>query len=58
MPLSLVDWLPEDHLAWFILDLAGELDLAELCLAASRWPGWGAVSLRDDAGCVVLRLLG
>lgn len=30
MPPSLSDWLPEDHLAWFVLDLVAELDLAEL----------------------------
>src|SRR5215211_4123308 len=29
MPPSLRDWLPADHLAWFVLDAVGELDLAE-----------------------------
>ncbi len=28
MPPSVVDWLSEDHLAWFVLDVIGELDLA------------------------------
>lgn len=28
MPPSLVDWLPEDHLAWFVLDVVAELDLS------------------------------
>jgi len=28
MPPSLSDWLPEDHLAWFIVDVVAELDLA------------------------------
>ena len=28
MPPSLADWLPEDHLAWFVLDVVGELDLS------------------------------
>jgi transposase len=29
MPPSLSEWLPEDHLAWFVLDVVAELDLAE-----------------------------
>jgi transposase len=28
MPPSVVDWLPEDHLAFFVLDVVAELDLA------------------------------
>jgi transposase len=28
MPPSLRDWLPEGHLAWFVLDAVGEMDLA------------------------------
>lgn len=28
MPPSVTDWLPEDHLAWFVLDVVSELDLA------------------------------
>jgi len=28
MPVSLRDWLPEDHLAWFVLDAVRELDLS------------------------------
>ena len=28
MPPSLRDWLPEDHLAWFILDAVGQMDLS------------------------------
>ena len=28
MPPSVTDWLPEDHLAWFVLDVVAELDLA------------------------------
>ena len=29
MPLSVRDWLPDDHLAWFVLDVIAELDLDE-----------------------------
>jgi len=25
---SMADWLPEDHLAWFVLDAVGEMDLS------------------------------
>lgn len=28
MPPSMADWLPSDHLAWFIIDAVAELDLA------------------------------
>lgn len=28
MPPSVTDWLPEDHLAWFVLDVIAELELA------------------------------
>ena len=31
MPPSVAEWLPEDHLAWFVLDVVAELDLAEFC---------------------------
>src|SRR5688572_920545 len=29
MPPSVADWLPEDHLAWFVLDVIAELDLTD-----------------------------
>jgi transposase len=28
MPPSMAEWLPEDHLAWFVVDVVDELDLA------------------------------
>ncbi len=28
MPPSVADWLPGDHLAWFVLDVVAELDLS------------------------------
>ena len=28
LPPSLREWLPEDHLAWFVLDAMEEIDLA------------------------------
>ncbi|HEX2040511.1 MAG TPA: transposase, partial [Acidimicrobiales bacterium] len=29
MPPSMVDWLPEDHLAWFVLEVVEQLDLSQ-----------------------------
>src|SRR5580700_1844423 len=29
MPPSVREWLPEGHLAWFVLDVVGELDMGE-----------------------------
>ena len=40
MPTDLREWLPEDHLAWFVLDTVEELDL-ELFYRAYRDDGWG-----------------
>jgi transposase len=41
MPVSLRDWLPEDDLAWFVLDVVAEIDLGPL-YARYRTDGWGA----------------
>jgi transposase len=43
LPPSLREWLPEDHLAWFVLDAVAELDL-EPFYAAYRRDGWGAAA--------------
>ncbi len=43
MPPSVADWLPEDHLAWFVLDVVAELDLTEF-LAAYRADGRGGAA--------------
>jgi len=43
LPPSLREWLPEDHLAWFVLDAVGELDL-EGFYAVYRRDGWGAAA--------------
>jgi hypothetical protein len=40
MPPSLRDWLPADHLAWFVLQTVGQLDL-EAFYAAYRLDGHG-----------------
>jgi transposase len=52
LPPSLREWLPEDHLAWFVLDAVGELDL-EAFYASYRRDGWGAAA-HDPAMMVAL----
>ena len=43
MPPSLSDWLPSDHLAWFVLDVVSELDLSEF-YGSLRLDGRGGAS--------------
>jgi len=43
LPPSLREWLPEDHLAWFVLEAVAELDLAAF-YGAYRFDGWGAAA--------------
>jgi transposase len=43
LPPSLREWLPEDHLAWFVLDAVSELDL-EPFYGSYRRDGWGAAA--------------
>jgi len=40
LPPSMREWLPEDHLAWFVIDAVGQLDLSGF-LADYRADGWG-----------------
>ena len=40
MPVSLRDWLPEGHLAWFMLEAVEEIDLSRFYLKY-RADGWG-----------------
>lgn len=40
LPPSLREWLPDDHLAWFVIDAVAEMDLEPFC-AAYRRDGWG-----------------
>lgn len=40
MPPSMADWLPEDHLAWFVIDVVDELDLSAF-LSSYRSDGRG-----------------
>src|SRR5438552_5621095 len=43
MPPSLAEWLPGDHLAWFVLDVVGELDVSAF-VAAYRSDGRGGAA--------------
>jgi transposase len=52
MPPSLADWLPEDHLAWFVLDVVAELDLRAF-IDAYRADGRGGAAY-DPALMVAL----
>jgi transposase len=52
LPPSLREWLPEDHLAWFVLEAVGELDLAAF-YGAYRADGWGRAA-HDPAMMVAL----
>ena len=62
LPISMRDWLPEDHLAWFILDAVQEMDLSPF-YRRYRSDGWGRaayepgmmVSLLLYAYCVGIR---
>jgi transposase len=52
LPPSLREWLPEDHLAWFVLDAVAEMDLAAF-FASYRDDGWGRAA-HDPAMMVAL----
>ena len=42
LPPSLREWLAEDHLAWFVMEVVDELDLAAFCLSPGRPRSRGA----------------
>src|SRR4051812_26369971 len=54
LPPSLREWLPEDHLAWFVIDAVGELDLTAF-YAVYRRDGHGRPA-HDPALMVALLL--
>jgi transposase len=54
LPPSLREWLPEDHLAWFVLDAVGEMDLNAF-YGAYRGDGWGRAAF-EPAMMVALLL--
>jgi len=54
MPPSLAEWLPEGHLAWFVLDAVSQMDLGAF-YARYREDGWGGAAY-DPAMMVALTL--
>src|SRR3954452_7677647 len=54
LPRSLRDWLPEGHLAWFVIDAVAQLDLSEF-YAGYRADGHGRAA-HDPAMMVALLL--
>jgi transposase len=54
MPPSLAEWLPEGHLAWFVLDAVSQMDLGAF-YARYRDDGWGRAAY-DPAMMVALVL--
>src|SRR3954452_16240762 len=54
LPPSLREWLPEDHLAWFVIDAVAEMDL-DAFYAAYRADGHGRAA-HDPAMMVALLL--
>jgi transposase len=56
VPPSLREWLPEDHLAWFVLDAVQEMDLSAF-YSAYREDGWGRAAF-DPQMMVALLLYG
>jgi hypothetical protein len=47
MPADLRDWLPEDHLAWFVLASVQGMDLSAF-YASYRPDGDGRAALKSD----------
>jgi len=54
LPPSLTDWLPEDHLVWFVIDAVTRLDLSDF-YDRHRDDGWGRAAF-DPAMMVTLLL--
>ena len=54
LPPSLREWLPEDHLAWFVIDAVAEMDLAAFYVSY-RADGHGRAA-HDPAMMVTLLL--
>lgn len=53
MPPSLREWLPEDHLAWFIIDVVDDLDLSAF-YRGRREDGWGRAAYDPSMMVAVL----
>ena len=56
LPPSLTDWLPEDHLCFFVLDAVEEMDLCEFS-ADYREDGRGGAAHHPPTMVALLKLL-
>jgi len=56
MPVSLQEWLPENHLAWFVLEFVAEMELRVLRCLPAGWSGSDGVRAADDGLASALRL--
>ncbi len=58
LPPSMADWLPEDHLAYFVSDLVDDMDLSAIeSVYEQEDPGAAAVRSADDDEDLVVRIL-
>jgi len=53
LPPSMREWLPEDHLAWFVLDAVEEMDLQSF-YGAYRQEGWGRAAFEPKVMVALL----
>jgi transposase len=53
MPPSVREWLSEGHLAWFMVDAVGQIDLSEF-YATYRSDGWGAAAYDPEVMVAIL----
>jgi transposase len=53
LPPNMRDWLPEDHLAWFVTDAIEEMDL-EAFYGAYRQDGWGRAAFEPKVMVALL----
>jgi hypothetical protein len=37
LPPDVREWLPADHLAWFVIDAVADMNSTRLCRVAGRW---------------------
>ncbi len=58
LPPDLAQWLPEDHLVYFIRDVAGQMDLSDIYATYDGSKGGlSRLPSRDDGGSVAICLL-
>ena len=57
LPQPLQEWLPQDHLAYFISDVVDQLDLGDHRSLRSGAPGRAALQPSDDGEGAAVRLL-